>query len=455
MPRFQGVPIEQPGGRFGGVPVAPGPTAPTPQQPMAAQEEPGLLSTAISNIPGSAASYAKGIYETVRHPIETAKSVGDLATGLYHKYTPGVQPDEKIIDDLKQEIKYRYGGIENIKETFATDPVGLVADVATLFTGAGKAVETAGAAAKLQKVSKAGEMVKRTAMAAEPFNVGRQALAKSVGAAIPKALPSKLFKSSAKFSTVLSEQERTKLAQIAVDNEIMPTSKGLDKLNAKISGLNDTITGLVDDATTRGKRVPMKRLFTEFGALEKEVALTGRPIAAQRAINNVRKEITKINKQVGRKDYSPQEIQKLKQNIYKETGSYYSSISENPASVKAQQAVARAAKESLEEIFPEIKHLNKAEGEFIQLKNAIERSAARIENRDILGIGATGKTGAGGLVGGAPGAAGGLVLGVLDTPKVKARIAIAANKLKRKGIKISPTSTAVRLGLYQADKGEQ
>ncbi|MCP4262750.1 MAG: hypothetical protein GY774_35375, partial [Planctomycetes bacterium] len=106
------------------------------------------------------------------------------------------------------------------------------------------------------------------------------------------------------------------------------------------------------------------------------------------------------------------------------------------------------------------KQLNKNEGELIALWDAIESKANRITNRDFVSIGLPIKMGAGSgigyMVGGAEGAvmgsAAGFVLGVYDTPQVKSKLALVLAKLKSRGIKIRPSSMAVRLGLYQAEQ---
>mgnify|MGYP001586670474 FL=1 len=93
--------------------------------------------------------------------------------------------------------------------------------------------------------------------------------------------------------------------------------------------------------------------------------------------------------------------------------------------------------------------LNKQEGALIELGEALEKAANRITNRDIIGIGVPIKGGLGGVVGGWKGAAGGVAVGLLDTPAIKSKLAIVLNRLKEKGIQVKPTSTAIRLGLFQ------
>ncbi|HEY6020416.1 MAG TPA: hypothetical protein VIY48_11050, partial [Candidatus Paceibacterota bacterium] len=112
--------------------------------------QPSPVMTAISNIPGSAASFAGSIYNAVSHPVDTASNLLDVAAGGLKNITP--EPIANAIDKLDpnpqaadravaaadatgQFFKNRYGGLENIKNTLITDPVGAAADASALLSG--------------------------------------------------------------------------------------------------------------------------------------------------------------------------------------------------------------------------------------------------------------------------------------------------------------------------------
>lgn len=216
--------------------------------------------------------------------------------------------------------------------------------------------------------------------------------------------------------------------------------------------LNKEITDLIDTATETGNKIPVKALFSEFRQPRKDALLTADPETQRRVIDNIAKQISIANKKLGRDFLTPVEVQKLKQNIYKETQSLYAKTTQAPIKGRAKQAVARAAKQALENIFPEIKHLNAKEGSLLALQKEIERSASRISNRDILGISMPLKGTAGGAAAGGPGVIGGLALGLLDTPHIKAKLAIVLNELKEKGVQVSPNATALRLGVMTPER---
>lgn len=105
---------------------------------------------ALSNLPRSAANYAGGIYQSLRHPIDTAGTMWDAAAGGLRNLTPDVVANAidsiapspatgravNTADMVGQFYKDRYGGVENLKKTLATDPVGAMSDASALLTGA-------------------------------------------------------------------------------------------------------------------------------------------------------------------------------------------------------------------------------------------------------------------------------------------------------------------------------
>lgn len=133
---------------------------------------------AASNIPSSAANLLTGLYQSVRHPIETGK--GLLAAGqggtvnlmpqAYIDWLNKVQPGlaekraevSKVGDIVGQFYKERYGGAEELKKTLATDPVGAAADLSAILSGG---------AAIAPKASTVGQVLKTGAQYTNPMNV--------------------------------------------------------------------------------------------------------------------------------------------------------------------------------------------------------------------------------------------------------------------------------------------
>ena len=118
----------------------------------AIQATANYLANTASNVIPSGKQLIKDTVQIFIDPIGTAKTLKELADGIVLNMTGA---DGKIYDrngnvigedtegKRKQEIanavgeyfKQRYGGVENVKESFKNDPVGVLADVSIIFTG--------------------------------------------------------------------------------------------------------------------------------------------------------------------------------------------------------------------------------------------------------------------------------------------------------------------------------
>jgi hypothetical protein len=99
---------------------------------------------AITNVLPSGQKVAAGLYQAVTSPVETLSGLGEVLTGAYARFIPQewmARPDkaQEFIQKANAfggVYKDRYGSVESLKNTIATDPVGFLADVSTL-TGVG------------------------------------------------------------------------------------------------------------------------------------------------------------------------------------------------------------------------------------------------------------------------------------------------------------------------------
>lgn len=134
---------------------------------------------ALRNVGPSAGNFLHALVQPVLHPIDTAQALGNLASGFISKTgRPGdflrvgdAAPTEEELARRKKEeagadavaafFKDRYGSVEGLKNTLATDPVGAAADAATVLTGGGSMLARApGVAGTVgQVVTKAGRVV--------------------------------------------------------------------------------------------------------------------------------------------------------------------------------------------------------------------------------------------------------------------------------------------------------
>ena len=134
---------------------------------------------AIKNIPSSAVGFAKDVAQPFIHPVDTAKSFYNLGAGILEK--SGIKSGDehkKYADAVGQFFVDRYGGVENVKRTLATDPVGLLADLSTAFTaGGGLAARAPGLVGRL------GEVAGTVGRTIDPLNVAVRGAAKTANLA--------------------------------------------------------------------------------------------------------------------------------------------------------------------------------------------------------------------------------------------------------------------------------
>jgi len=96
---------------------------------------------AVKNIPSSAWEFGKNVAQPVIHPWETAKSLGELGGGvLQHLGLMSGEEHKPAADAVGKFLMDRYGSIDAIKNTIATDPVGLAGDLSMILSGGGSAV---------------------------------------------------------------------------------------------------------------------------------------------------------------------------------------------------------------------------------------------------------------------------------------------------------------------------
>lgn len=93
---------------------------------------------ALVNAPESAWNFAKNLVHPVMHPIDTMEGIGSTALGLMEKAgLYGHAGYEKNADAVGKMVMDRYGSVDNLKKTLASDPVGVAGDLSTVLTGGG------------------------------------------------------------------------------------------------------------------------------------------------------------------------------------------------------------------------------------------------------------------------------------------------------------------------------
>lgn len=127
-----------------------------------------VLFSAAENLGPSAVQFGKDIVQPFIHPIQTVKDLGTLGQGIYELFIPGEQANEEVARAVGEYFADRYGGIDNIKKTFASDPVGFIADATVIFGGGGAVISKAGKIAKSKNLEKVGNVAKNISQTLDP-----------------------------------------------------------------------------------------------------------------------------------------------------------------------------------------------------------------------------------------------------------------------------------------------
>jgi hypothetical protein len=373
----------------------------------------------ISNIPRSGGQFIEGQLDTFKHPVDTVTNMLGLIGGAIAKLIPNEQPQERYVDAVWDALVERYGSPEKAAYTLEQDPVAPVADVLAVITG-GKGLARAGGKANLM---------------------------------MNPDLPTDLMKSSTKFSTrkSLPEEQRTRMAETMLENRIMPTSQGLDKISDLQSSLGSKIDSIIDTAANRGTTV-------DFGVVSKYVkdykdklrkSVSPDADADIAAVDKYMNQWYKKLIQEGRTQITVPELQELKRSMYQRVDYDRTGNKAEPALDQTRKNIARGAREGIEVDYPEIKPLNERMGRLMELEEELPQSVKRIENRDVGGIGAPIRTMKGAVVGEATGipllgatlAAKNAIEAHLDRPLQKARRAQRLYDLKtgKKGVTLPLT----------------
>jgi len=335
-------------------------------------------------------------------------------------------------------VKDRYGSVDNFKRTLMEDPIGTLADASMVLTAGGTAAATLPG-----KAGQVGRMVQKVGMGTEPINIaktGAKAAGRGIAKMIPKSTPVSMYESSAKFSTTIPEARRIAMAETALKHGIIPTTGGLAKTERLLGELGTKIDDLIQTATAQGKTIPKGAIYRHLKATRRQLGGTrleaGRHL---RQVDRVAKELDLQLRGLKKSSLTPAELQTFKKSAYDAIDYDAAKMQSRLGTDEARRAMARAAKESIEDVAPGISDLNRKYGELRQLtkykrQNPLARSAARIENRDLIGIGAPIKIGVGGTVGGPQGAAAGVIASLLENPKWKARAAVMLHDLQKKGM---------------------
>ena len=418
------------------------------------------------NFGPSVVKAGKEAWNAVTHPVDTGKALLDLGGSALEKVgrnfeefysgeeiapTPG---KEDAANAMGQFYKDRYGSVDAFKQTAMDDPAGLMLDASML-------VAPARAASKVPMVAKITSTV-------DPIN----AIARTGQTAmkvIPEGYAAKLYDSAAKFSN-REGFDRNAAIRTAMDEGILPTNKGVRKLENRIQILDATLDDLIAEAGASGMKIPVSAIESHIGELRKTKG--GFRLGRGKDVEKIDKILETWHKDLaalgggGRvSSVSPEFIQKFKQSAYgdvnwnaKRPGAKASRIEED-----TYKAMARGAKDAISEAIPEASEINKLLGQLLELQPELIKATGRIDKHNMIGLDTSFKTGAGAAIGIAAGSPGigtgiGMALSMIGNPRIKPRVALALKRLRDGDVKWIDQNLgdpAVRAAIVLAGRAEE
>lgn len=351
------------------------------QNPAGNNEASALPDTAfgqaLQNAPSSAKQLIENTTAPLHSPIETAKGVADA-----------VMNPSKVLEALGE----RYGSPQAVKDTLIQDPMGAISDILGIVTGGVSAVSRVPGASKV---------------------------------------PESIMESTVKFPTGVKLADRKRNIKVMLKERITPDQKGIDKLDKIVTGINNEIDGIINDAQLQGAKIAAQDVRGPLNDLiKKRRDSIGPDKEADIAqLNKLRLDFNKSLE--GRSELNPLEVQAMKKDIYERLNFDARTGSGTEVSQRGRKALSRGARESVARLDPRIDALNQRQAPLLDMADDLEKAANRIDNKNFLGNVGTGfGAGAGASIAGMPGAVTGGVVGkVATSSKVAQNAAIMMQRL--------------------------
>ncbi|MBZ5677114.1 MAG: hypothetical protein LAP61_22955 [Acidobacteriia bacterium] len=365
------------------------------------------------------AKAVQGMADVAAHPIEAIKAYGAANSHLADQAKESFQKGD-YAEGVRHTLSYLMNGLPGVGSTL--DEAGNKAQAGDIPGALG---ETAG----LATMALAPEIAAKVPVTA--------ALSK-----VAEPVARRLYTSALKPSPAAGAAAGRELAETGLSHGISVSEEGAAKLAGLIDDLNGKIKDTIQAGANRGATVDPNAVASRLDQTRSQFSKQVNPGADLAAVDAAKQEF--LNGP-GAGPIPADLAQDIKQGTYQQVRKSYSQLSS--AQVESQKALARGIKEELATTFPELASLNATDSRLLSLQSTLDRSVARINNHDMLGLGTGLAAGAGAAAGGGPGAiAAALLKKVLDDPGMKSKLAIAISTgAKRAGNPVAFSAAMARV----------
>lgn len=355
-------------------------------------------------------------------PIDTAGGLGRTAIGAAQKIPGGLQVLEPLgvednrayPDAMWNNMKERYGSWDNIKRTAMEDPAGM-------------ALEFLGGLGQLP--GKVGMM----ARAADPVNAAINTTKAGI-----KTLPNvenALLQKVNKFSTTLDPDQSYRMTETQLNEGIMPTRKGLDKLESLINDEMVKLDDMLVKANNEGRTVSKAQLLSSLQELKKTMSATTTPQYKQRV-----KEIDAIiegyaDQWQGINQINPVDALAMKRSLDRQIN--WKSVRQKGTmgQEEADVALRSGIRKELETVDPRVSEVNDRAASLLELQqrgsaDGVERTMRRLSNNNALPLRSVIAAGTGVASGNPAGVAAGMTAATGMLPIPQAAVALFIRNVK-------------------------
>ena len=341
-------------------------------------------------------------------------------------------PNQKAGEDFVGYLDDRYGSLDAVKRTAMEDPAGMLLDVSGLITGGGTAAAKMGGT-----VGKVGQKAQSVGAALDPMTGVVRAPTAAVEAVLGQPLSHKLYGSAMKPSTTLDINPRKNVIAAGLELGALPTIRSTERLNRlrkDVGGQLDTALNSADDL---GRVIEGESLLAEIGKVRDEFA-PPKP-SSLNALPDIDDVVENIREAVflnGGRKLTVREVNDIKTDLYRsinwdkaqKIGGNAKTMSD--ATERAMKQVADTSRRIVANYAPDVVPLNDAYGKIVDVQRSLQQQGAnRIQNKDLLGIGAPIQIATGQALGGNVGGLAATAAAVADRALPKAAIAVGVNRV--------------------------